>query len=597
MRAMSRHDQSHAQIDEEDEEVQSDNDSTTVADTSPAAEPIIAAATVDSRDADPATLPLHLCVSDRFTSTAALHSMRQPAAASSSAMESSNATRPRLTLSAFRRPEQAIRLTKSDPSRPLLAEYDLYAPGCRVLGHGAFSTVRLAVRRCDQVKVAVKSIAKHEALRSRRLRVGGRRYLEEWEILRRLQNHPYIISLLDVFETDDEIQLVLEYCQGGELFDAIQRKRNRPANATVVRRGQYSEPHAARITSQILQALVDLHKLGIVHRDVKAENILLTKDDCCDDHTLHVKLCDFGMARPITEDYNNSASNLSDGEDSPVTPPKHRSYSIVRSNYYMAPEVMYGDTYNTAIDVYSLGVTLYILLCGLPPVFSTSSDMEQVLFPVSHWKDISEEAKDLVRAMLDPNPESRITAKEALSHVWIVSQTKIVQNKVKTTMARTYGKRSRSSASSLLDRNLDLVRDQLYQSLPCQKTLKMISVPATTTSAMQLPRTPSRVNTSSIVSVATEAPTSPRSKRPRRASSCLMALADLYRDVATSPSLKIPSTTSLLGPSLGTQLMPVPNMTAPHSVVFDAHDDENSVRLSAAPSLPPPRFICNSLKI
>lgn len=593
---MSRHDQSQAQLNEEE---RSDDGTTSVADSSAVPAPIIAGATVDSRDVCSATLPLHLCVSDQFARTAAAttHSMRQP---SSSAMESANAARPRLTLSAFRRPEQAIRLTKSDPSRPLLAEYDLYAPGCRVLGHGAFSTVRLAVRRCDQVKVAVKSIAKHEALRSRRLRVGGRRYLEEWEILRRLQNHPYIISLLDVFETDDEIQLVLEYCQGGELFDAIQRKRNRLTNATVLRRGQYAEPHAARMTSQILQALVDLHKLGIVHRDVKAENILLTKDDCDDHHHVHVKLCDFGMARPITEDYNNNnngTSNLSDGEDSPVTPPKHRSYSIVGSNYYMAPEVMYGDTYNTAIDVYSLGVTLYILLCGLPPVFSTSSDMEQVLFPMSHWKDISDDAKDLVRAMLDPNPESRITAKEALSHVWIVSQTRIVPNKVKTALARTSGKRSRSSASSLLDRNLDIVRDQLYQSLPCQKTLKMISVRRSTTSAIQLPRTPSRVNTSSIVSVATEPPISPRSKRPRRTSSCLMALADLYRDVATSPSLKIPSTTSLLGPSLGTQLMPVPNMTAPHSVVFDAHDDENAVRLSAAPSLPPPRFVCNSLKI
>jgi Protein kinase domain len=179
-----------------------------------------------------------------------------------------------LTLSAFRRP--AASLTKSDRSRKLEQYYDLHARGCcGAIGHGAFSTVRLAVRRCDQVQVAVKSIAKHEALRSRRLRaptdsanVGHHRhYLEEWEILKRLRHHPYIITLLDVFETDEEIQLVMEYCRGGELFDAIQRKRNRARHGPLcssAHRGQYSEAQAACITSQILRALSDLHAMGIV---------------------------------------------------------------------------------------------------------------------------------------------------------------------------------------------------------------------------------------------------------------------------------------------------------------------------------------------
>lgn len=164
-----------------------------------------------------------------------------------------------LTLSAYRRPENTVRLTQSDPSRRLEAEYDLHGAGASgVLGHGAFSTVRLAVRLSDSVQVAVKSIAKHEALRSRRLRRGNghgtnKYYLEEWEILQSLQDNPYVITLLDVFETSEEIQLVTEYCPGGELFDAIQKKERRN------RRGgsdSRSESQAAQITNQILHALV-----------------------------------------------------------------------------------------------------------------------------------------------------------------------------------------------------------------------------------------------------------------------------------------------------------------------------------------------------
>jgi serine/threonine protein kinase len=392
-----------------------------------------------------------------------------------------------LTLSAFRR--APVRLTQSDPHRRLASEYDFYAPGCSgVLGHGAFSTVRLAVRKSDAKKVAIKSIAKHEALRSRRLRVGARkRYVEEWEILKKFQNHPCIITLLDVFETDEEVQLVMDYCQGGELFAAIQKKRSRS------RRGQYTESQAAHITSQILSALQDLHAMGIVHRDLKPENILLTSDGSIDDDmNLHVKLCDFGTARPLVDEQSDDSeqeASSSDGENSPLTPlSRARSFSVVGSNFYTAPEVFLSERYSPAMDVYSLGVTLYILLCGFPPVFCGSDDSE-VIFPNAYWMDISQEAKELVKKMMEPNPSRRISARQALQDAWISQNTFRAHNQASI--------------------NMELVCRRLYSSVAQDSKTRRLSA----------------------------AHRAPRGKRMRRNSSMILALADMYRGVDVTSAL------------------------------------------------------------
>lgn len=471
---------------------------------------------VDSRDAPPVTRGIHLmqnaapspsdssesslCSSaDNETDDDADGAITTIASLEENALSSSSSSSTvgkysKLTLSAFRRPEQTIRLTKSNPNRRLGAEYDLHGPGCRVLGHGAFSTVRLAVRKCDGVEVAVKTIAKHEALRSRRLRIGGRRDTDEWEILHELQTNPYVINLLDVYETDEEIQIVMEYCRGGELFDAIQKKRNEPSNS--LNSGRYTEAQAAHITSQILRALVDLHGLGIVHRDIKAENILLTSDDIEDYEMLHVKLCDFGMARAV---YQSNG----DGEASPITPGIGRSYSIVGSNYYMAPEVGTGVSYSTSMDIFSMGVTLYILLCGFPPVFTGNDDSQsEVMFPNVFWKDISVDAKNLVKKMLNPVPDTRISAREALKDPWIVKN--IVTSAKQSRLSKSMSRRSSIDNTS----KLELVRNCLYKNL-AHKTKRASAYEPTVVL--------------------------PKRKRPRRASSCLMALADLYREVATPP--------------------------------------------------------------
>lgn len=330
---------------------------------------------VDSRDADPMQNPIHRGFASH--PVVARDGFGTDVVTTSSIPRGTGASiwKPRgLTLSAYRRPENTIRLTQSDPSRRIEDDYDLHGAGVSgVLGHGAFSTVRLAVRRRDGMQVAVKTIAKHEALRSRRLRrvdengITSRHYLEEWEILRRLQDQPHVITLLDVYETEEEIQLVTEYCPGGELFDAIQKRQRRNRRQGGSSTSGYEE-QAASITQQILEALEKIHSLNIVHRDVKPENILLAKPN--NGESVHVKLCDFGVARPLIpseEEHHltvatNGASSVcisSDGEASPLTPgSRSRSFSTVGTDYYAAPELTYGGSYDTAVDIYSLGVTL-----------------------------------------------------------------------------------------------------------------------------------------------------------------------------------------------------------------------------------------------
>lgn len=367
-----------------------------------------------------------------------------------------------LTLSAFRKPESAVQLTSSKNPRSI---HDDYVLSSNVLGHGGSSTVRLATHKKSGKKFAVKIIEKHEILRSRTHEGNRKTRLDEYDILNEIKGkHPNIVEMVDTFENDSEIYLVLEYCAGGELFTAIQRRRQRDigrinvdtVNSISDRPPIYSEPQAARITSQLLSALKFLHSRNIVHRDVKPENILLTsKDD--DRGNVTVMLSDFGLARRLHH-------RIDDVEEDKalvtlLTPPakgRSRAYSRVGSDYYTAPEMTISRKgYDTAVDMYSLGVTLYITLSGYPPNSrprcgssvldqdfdsdeeclsedeNSSTDTDQdtfnpitfsppIDFPHKNWRHISSSAKNLVRKMLHPNPSKRIKAADALKHEWIL---------------------------------------------------------------------------------------------------------------------------------------------------------------------------------
>lgn len=374
---------------------------------------------------------------------------------------------PKLSLSAYRRPENTVRLTDADPNQHIHVKYDLLDPSlCRTLGHGASSTVQLAYRRSDNLPVAVKTIAKHAALglwsKTNRWQAGARRNmssprdgadellqqrsrrrprLEEVDVLMRISGIcTDVVQLLDVYETNQEVHLVLEYCHGGDLFDCIKRRRQKLIEKGLTLQGIFSEAETASVAKTLLTVLDVLHRRHLVHRDIKPENILLVNEDDGSGQ-LHVKLTDFGLARMLDVEEDGFGTTTEDPSER-----RSRAYSRVGSDYYAAPEVYMGLGYDTPVDIYSLGVTLYVMLVGSPPSTSTfsfdtdsdfsdedsstTSDSDQSapssqlssrtkLFPPE--MKISPSAQELIMSMIHPDAAKRITASAALKHEWILN--------------------------------------------------------------------------------------------------------------------------------------------------------------------------------
>jgi len=383
----------------------------------------------------------------------------------------------KLTLSAYCRPENAVRLTDASPTELIHVKYELLDPSrCRTLGHGASSTVRLAYRRSDGEPVAVKTIAKHDALglwsKTNRWQLDARQSLssprdalgemrrqvkrtprlDEVDVLMSLRDSPNVVQLLDVYETHQEVQLVLQYCEGGDLFDCIKRRKQLEADSAVTSaapliHGSFTELESATVAKTLLRVLQILHSRNIVHRDIKPENILLMEEDDGMDQLGAVKLTDFGLARLLHDDNESSSSKASVVSEELSSRQRSRAYSRVGSDYYAAPEVHMGLGYDTPVDIYSLGITLYVLLCGTPPSSTSffksedadfsdgdSSCVASVCEESSHSSEcsssselfpselqISPLAQDLISKMIHPDPEKRIIASDALEHQWIIN--------------------------------------------------------------------------------------------------------------------------------------------------------------------------------
>ncbi|KAK8947466.1 Calcium-dependent protein kinase 8 [Platanthera zijinensis] len=255
----------------------------------------------------------------------------------------------------------------------------------RELGRGEFGVTRLCADVETGAALACKSISKSR-LQSTVDIADVRR---EVEIMRHLRSHPNLVRLLEAYEDEDAVHLVMELCEGGELFDRI------------VARGHYTERAAAFVAKTIMEVVQVCHKHGVIHRDLKPENFLFLNES--EDSPL--KAIDFGL--------------------SVFFEPGERFSEIVGSPYYMAPEVL-KRSYGPEVDVWSAGVILYILLCGVPPFWAETDEgiaqaiMKSVVdFNREPWPKVSQTAKDLVKRMLDPNPQARLSAQQVLEHPWL----------------------------------------------------------------------------------------------------------------------------------------------------------------------------------
>lgn len=277
------------------------------------------------------------------------------------------------------------------------------------IGHGSFGKVKKATDRRTGEIVAVKLFTNRPGYESQ-----FRQFLQECDILKVL-SHPNIARFDGIYAVqEDTFALVMELATGGELFERIQTK------------GSFTEAEAATIIRQVLEALQHMHARNIAHRDLKPENVLF-KDTSTDSQ---VKLIDFGFAK------RSSPSTAKRTPLKPENATKSSSYAVkgdkslstrLGSPNYVAPEILYPQQgYGVEVDIWSLGVILYIMLCGYFPFYH---DNERELYnqirsgrfamPDEDWGHVSSAAKDFVCSMLTPDPRLRATAGECLKHPWI----------------------------------------------------------------------------------------------------------------------------------------------------------------------------------
>ncbi|KAF9105488.1 hypothetical protein BGX27_009593 [Mortierella sp. AM989] len=249
----------------------------------------------------------------------------------------------------------------------------------KTLGKGSSGCVKLARHRKTNEQVAVKIISKATLVN----RAAVHRGIEREIAIMKLINHPHVIRLYDVYETDKELFLVMEYVSGGELFEYL------------VNKGRLDEAEALKFFQQVIVGLAFCHKRKICHRDLKPENLLL-------DDQRNVKIVDFGMAS-----LQNSERLLETSCGSP---------------HYASPEVVTGMKYDgSSSDIWSCGIILYALLTGHLPF--DDENIRQLLSKVKSGKflmpsDISGSARDLISRMLTVNPKRRITMQGVMIHPW-----------------------------------------------------------------------------------------------------------------------------------------------------------------------------------
>ncbi|XP_061296862.1 serine/threonine-protein kinase 33 isoform X3 [Bos javanicus] len=223
----------------------------------------------------------------------------------------------------------------------------------------------------------------------------------EVDILKSVK-HEHIIHLEQVFETPKKMYLVMELCEDGELKEILERK------------GHFSENETRWIIQSLASAIAYLHNKDIVHRDLKLENIMVKSSfiDANNEMNLNIKVTDFGLA---VKKHGRSEVMLQTTCGTPI---------------YMAPEVINAHDYSQQCDIWSIGVIMYILLCGKAPFMASSEEKlfelikkGELHFKNSIWNSISDCAKSVLKQLMKVDPAHRITAKELLDNQWLTGNT------------------------------------------------------------------------------------------------------------------------------------------------------------------------------
>eukprot|EP00486_Rosalina_sp_Unknown_P013733 CAMPEP_0201593262 /NCGR_PEP_ID=MMETSP0190_2-20130828/190925_1 /ASSEMBLY_ACC=CAM_ASM_000263 /TAXON_ID=37353 /ORGANISM="Rosalina sp." /LENGTH=1132 /DNA_ID=CAMNT_0048052393 /DNA_START=23 /DNA_END=3421 /DNA_ORIENTATION=- len=253
------------------------------------------------------------------------------------------------------------------------------------LGKGSFAKVRKVTRKKDKQIFALKMIKK--AGKSKEDLDALQR---EIAILAKI-DHPNVVKLLDWCETKKRIYMVVQFCDGGDVFERILKQKT------------FSEKEAAHVVRKVSEGLLHVHENKIIHRDLKPDNLMyLTKDE-----NSNIMIIDFGLA--------------GDATNGPLSTP-------CGTAHYVAPEVLSSKPYNAKADMWSLGVIIYMLLCGFPPFFDAQGNQKRLYkliklgkyrFPSPYWDYVSEGAKDLIKNLLQLDPSKRYSAKQVLKHKWV----------------------------------------------------------------------------------------------------------------------------------------------------------------------------------
>ena len=255
----------------------------------------------------------------------------------------------------------------------------------QVIGKGKFGVVNLGIHKKTGQQVAIKIMNKENI-----------KTLEDKELVRieigilKLCHHPNIVRLLDHLENNNYIFIVMEYIEGGTLRQYFKK-----------RKFNFSERQATNIMSQIVSGIKYLHQYGIVHRDLKPDNIMITQQN---DFGI-IKIMDFGLSKIVS--------------------PQEKMVDGYGSLSYVAPEILLRTPYNKEVDIWSIGVILFYMLCGHLPFRGSKEDVvankivfDNPEFDEDEWETRSKTVRNLIEACLEKKAKNRITIDQFINHAW-----------------------------------------------------------------------------------------------------------------------------------------------------------------------------------